>query len=211
MKGWNTQTIKPSVIFDGGNSKYCTAEIARNKLDNAPNNWTITDGGKDCSNITITPPTTEPPTTTIPPSNTIEDPSISQTIEESTTTYPPSTTEIQPTTEPPTTTILEPTISLTARNFYSTTPSKPVSLIYTARTNDIGTAECRLLSYDQSNINTYSTNHITVTAPITPGIYAYYINCRNTLNPDANVLSNPILITVNPVSNITVSLSATPQ
>ncbi len=45
--GWSGQAILPNVVFDGGNSQYCTsnAQTARNTLTNVPNSWTITDGG----------------------------------------------------------------------------------------------------------------------------------------------------------------------
>jgi len=52
--GWNTlsgaETAIPSnITFDGGNSKYCAGQAARAALIAAPNNWTITDGGRDAS------------------------------------------------------------------------------------------------------------------------------------------------------------------
>jgi len=48
--GWSTQTLQPNVTFDGGNnSKYCNGKAARLILTNAPNNWTINDGGFLCS------------------------------------------------------------------------------------------------------------------------------------------------------------------
>ena len=46
--GWNNQSVKPNLTFDGGNSKYTlggAAEAARDALIASPNNWTITDGG----------------------------------------------------------------------------------------------------------------------------------------------------------------------
>ena len=54
--GWATITppetpLKPNVAFNAGNSKYCNGASARNILDFAPNNWTITDGGLDCSSL----------------------------------------------------------------------------------------------------------------------------------------------------------------
>jgi surface protein len=46
LTGWAAQTVKSSVTFDGGNSKYsCSAAAARAILTGAPKNWTITDGG----------------------------------------------------------------------------------------------------------------------------------------------------------------------
>jgi surface protein len=54
--GWSTigpteVPLKPNVIFSGGNSKYCNGASARNILDFTPNNWTITDGGLDCTSL----------------------------------------------------------------------------------------------------------------------------------------------------------------
>ena len=44
---WATQTLKPYVTFDGGNSQYNsgTPAAARAVLTSSPNNWSITDGG----------------------------------------------------------------------------------------------------------------------------------------------------------------------
>ena len=48
LTGWATQTVKSTVTFDGGNSKYsCSAAASRAILTGAPKNWTITDGGAD--------------------------------------------------------------------------------------------------------------------------------------------------------------------
>ena len=38
------------MFFDAGTSKYCGSS-ARNILTSAPNNWTIRDGGLDCTNL----------------------------------------------------------------------------------------------------------------------------------------------------------------
>jgi len=74
--GWSTlgtseTQIPENITFSGGNSKYCAGESARTNLINTPYDWTITDGGIDCSgafittwetttaNQTITIPTTE--------------------------------------------------------------------------------------------------------------------------------------------------------
>jgi len=51
LNSWNTQTLKPNVAFSGGNSKYCNATAARANMI-ASDNWTITDGGNDCSKAT---------------------------------------------------------------------------------------------------------------------------------------------------------------
>ncbi len=49
LMGWSTQQLQNGVIFDGGNSQYCLAEEARQKLID-DYGWIITDGGKaaDC-------------------------------------------------------------------------------------------------------------------------------------------------------------------
>jgi surface protein len=46
--GWGAQALQPDVIFDGGNSTYCTGESARTSMMNN-DGWTITDDGKDCT------------------------------------------------------------------------------------------------------------------------------------------------------------------
>ena len=48
LNGWNAQTLKPNITFSGGNSKYCAASAARANMLSS-DNWTITDGGEDCS------------------------------------------------------------------------------------------------------------------------------------------------------------------
>jgi hypothetical protein len=58
LLGWSTISpnetpLKLNVVFSGGNSKYCNGASARNILDFTPNNWTITDGGLDCSSLDI--------------------------------------------------------------------------------------------------------------------------------------------------------------
>lgn len=55
--GWNTldtgeTQIPTGIIFNGGNSVYCNGEAARTNLINT-NGWTITDGGIDCSTLSI--------------------------------------------------------------------------------------------------------------------------------------------------------------
>ena len=54
--GWATITppetaLKPNLTFDAGTSKYCNGASARNILTSVPNNWTITDGGLDCTGL----------------------------------------------------------------------------------------------------------------------------------------------------------------
>jgi surface protein len=46
--GWSARTLQPNVVFDAGGSQFTSggaAEAARDVLLNAPNNWTISDGG----------------------------------------------------------------------------------------------------------------------------------------------------------------------
>jgi hypothetical protein len=54
--GWSTITstetaLKPNVNFNAGTSKYCNGASGRNILTSAPNNWTITDSGLDCTSL----------------------------------------------------------------------------------------------------------------------------------------------------------------
>ncbi len=73
--GWSTQQLQNGVIFDGGDSQYCLAEEARQKLID-DFGWIITDGGKasDCIDInpfittwnTVNPGTSEDNQITIP-------------------------------------------------------------------------------------------------------------------------------------------------
>ncbi len=50
LNGWNSQTLQSTVVFDGGNSTYCTGETSRENMESS-DGWTITDGGKDCASI----------------------------------------------------------------------------------------------------------------------------------------------------------------
>ena len=50
--GWNAQTLQNGINFHGGNSTFCNAETARNNMI-ISNSWTITDGGFDCSGLSI--------------------------------------------------------------------------------------------------------------------------------------------------------------
>jgi hypothetical protein len=44
--GWSTQSVQPNLTITFGSIKYTAAgQTGRDTLDNAPNNWTITDGG----------------------------------------------------------------------------------------------------------------------------------------------------------------------
>lgn len=47
LNGWNTLTLQNGVIFDGGNSIYCSGQIARANIISSFG-WTITDGGMEC-------------------------------------------------------------------------------------------------------------------------------------------------------------------
>ncbi|MCX6752817.1 MAG: BspA family leucine-rich repeat surface protein [Candidatus Nomurabacteria bacterium] len=51
LAGWSAHTLQPNVTFDAGNSKYCHSVDQRAILTSAPNNWTITDGGFDCTGV----------------------------------------------------------------------------------------------------------------------------------------------------------------
>ncbi len=48
LTGWDALALQPSVTFGGGNSAFCHAESARQNMIDT-DNWTITDGGKDCT------------------------------------------------------------------------------------------------------------------------------------------------------------------
>lgn len=48
--GWNSQPLQNGVTFHAGNSNYCNAETARNNMISS-DNWTIIDGGLDCSGL----------------------------------------------------------------------------------------------------------------------------------------------------------------
>ena len=44
--GWSLLTVQPNLNISFGTIKYTVAgQAGKNILDNAPNNWTITDGG----------------------------------------------------------------------------------------------------------------------------------------------------------------------
>ncbi|MBT7903508.1 BspA family leucine-rich repeat surface protein [Candidatus Woesearchaeota archaeon] len=57
LNGWAELTLTDSVIFGAGNSQYCLGETARNSIltNESEYNWTITDGGKNCSGISFDP------------------------------------------------------------------------------------------------------------------------------------------------------------
>ena len=46
LVGWEAQVLNGGVTFDGGSSLYC-AVTEHGNIDNAPNNWNVTDGGLD--------------------------------------------------------------------------------------------------------------------------------------------------------------------
>jgi len=77
LNSWSAQTLKPNIIFNGGNSKYSSAaSAARNILTSAPNSWVITDGGLFVSPSTISNPAISgvtPPVTGATPTATIAD------------------------------------------------------------------------------------------------------------------------------------------
>jgi surface protein len=52
LTGWASQTLQNGVFFDGGNSKFCAGESARQNMI-ANYNWLITDGGEgaDCATL----------------------------------------------------------------------------------------------------------------------------------------------------------------
>ena len=54
LKGWDVQALQYGVVFDGGNSTYCTGAAARAHIKNV-DGWSITDGGMNCSNIAYLP------------------------------------------------------------------------------------------------------------------------------------------------------------
>ena len=56
LTGWNTQTLKPSVTFSGGNSTYCSTDaIAARANMISTHGWAITDGGNYCPPVPDTP------------------------------------------------------------------------------------------------------------------------------------------------------------
>ncbi|GFZ79650.1 hypothetical protein GCM10011531_06940 [Aquaticitalea lipolytica] len=52
LNAWVNLQLQNNVSFHGGNSNYCNSETARNTLINVLG-WTITDGGLDCSGLSI--------------------------------------------------------------------------------------------------------------------------------------------------------------
>ena len=46
LEGWSKLSLKSNTVFSGGNSKYCSSEVARQKMID-DFGWTITDGGRD--------------------------------------------------------------------------------------------------------------------------------------------------------------------
>ena len=50
--GWDNQSLKYGVNFNGGNSSYCQGESARAHMI-VTDGWTITDGGYNCDDYTI--------------------------------------------------------------------------------------------------------------------------------------------------------------
>lgn len=56
LKGWVEKNLLNNVPFGAIGKKYCLGENARNNTLIAAKNWTVTDGGKDCTGIDVTPP-----------------------------------------------------------------------------------------------------------------------------------------------------------
>lgn len=52
LSAWSRLTLQPNVIFTGGSSNFCEAEEERNAIINTYN-WTISDGGLDCTSFTL--------------------------------------------------------------------------------------------------------------------------------------------------------------
>ncbi|MCX6757535.1 MAG: BspA family leucine-rich repeat surface protein [Candidatus Nomurabacteria bacterium] len=63
LADWSAESLQDNVTLDAGNSKYCSATNARGILTNAPNSWTITDGGYDNSCVPVLVITTNHTTT----------------------------------------------------------------------------------------------------------------------------------------------------
>ena len=62
--GWSTQILRPNVTLGAFDLEYCEGEMARNLLQNAPNNWNITGDFGGCGEIGIPFITTWETTTT---------------------------------------------------------------------------------------------------------------------------------------------------
>ncbi len=52
LENWNNLTLQNGVTFNGGGSKYCLGESARANMISS-DNWSISDGGKDCTGVTL--------------------------------------------------------------------------------------------------------------------------------------------------------------
>lgn len=64
LQSLSMQTLKSDLRFHGGNSTYCNAETARDKII-ADFGWRITDGGKECAVTNHAPSITSTPTVTV--------------------------------------------------------------------------------------------------------------------------------------------------
>jgi len=71
LEGWNALSLQSSVTFNGGNATYCYGESERQSMVNG-DSWTITDGGKDCTNATVRIVLIDPATLSSAPSDTIK-------------------------------------------------------------------------------------------------------------------------------------------
>jgi uncharacterized repeat protein (TIGR01451 family) len=73
LEAWSEQTVQPNVRLGANGIAYCSADAAsaRSVLTSAPNNWTITDQGQDCSEYFVTTWKTDNPGTSGPTEITI--------------------------------------------------------------------------------------------------------------------------------------------
>lgn len=49
LNGWASQTVQSGVTLGAAGIEYCSGATGRSVLTNAPNNWTINDGGENCN------------------------------------------------------------------------------------------------------------------------------------------------------------------
>ena len=61
LNGWDAQTLHEGVVFDGGDSTYCTGKAARGHMI-SHYDWAITDGGLACTEFIIMVKTDNPGT-----------------------------------------------------------------------------------------------------------------------------------------------------
>jgi surface protein len=54
LTGWNAQSLQSGVVFNGGNSIYCSTAATDSKANmETTNGWTITDGGRTCPSFDV--------------------------------------------------------------------------------------------------------------------------------------------------------------